>query len=123
MTTEYFSLLQAAKSGDLEGVKFYLEKNTDFCYKNDLLLYGVEAGQINIVKYAIKHGADVRIIDNSPIFTAIDKGYFKIVKFLFNYYSEKEKDEIMSYVIHSNTLRNTLPEITKYLFECIYYED
>ena len=94
-------LFRAAQVGNLESVKFLIEKEPELLnYKMDnevfgftVLTHAVKHGKMNVVEYLLKQGADPSITDQSnnlPLHHAADKRHLEIAKMLI----EKKADTI-----------------------------
>ncbi|XP_077996621.1 uncharacterized protein LOC144449941 isoform X2 [Glandiceps talaboti] len=85
-------LIDAVKSGDIEKVKFYLEKGYDVNYKDESdwdkrtsLHYGAEEGHLDICKLLLEAKAKVNAVDidkRTSLHYAAISGHFDICKLL-----------------------------------------
>ena len=72
---------EACKSGDLEGVKYYLEKN-DVIYDNMICLASMN-NRVDVVKLLLEDGrVDPTIENNLALYLAIKEGHVRVVKVL-----------------------------------------
>lgn len=64
----------------IEGLKNGADINTYL--GNYPLIIAVDAGNLDIVKYLVEHGADIHIVHDFPLRSASEHGYLDIVKYL-----------------------------------------
>lgn len=101
-------LSESSKEGELDLVKYALKKGADIHFFNDYSLkYAVDQRHLDVVKYLIEHGADIHIQNERFLQWAVSNGYLDIVKYLVQHGS----------IITPKVLRlaEDYPEILEYL--------
>ena len=79
-------LVDSAKKGFLQGVKYALDNGADVHVENDKALReAVYDGNYDLVKLLLDHGADVHVRNNEPLIHAVDLSFVKIAKLLLDY--------------------------------------
>ena len=78
-----FAIIQPAKNGHLEVVKYLVSQGADvILYGNFAVQYASMNGHIEVVKYLISQGANVRTENDFSTLYASDFGHLEIVKYL-----------------------------------------
>ena len=119
-------LFRACGNGDLQVVKYLIEKGIDVETKDNhggtSLIKSVWHGKINVIKYLIEEkGANIEVRDNrgnTALLYAVCRGYFDIIKYLIEEVGvniEDRDDENNTPLIYSSLFGNI--EITKFLIE------
>ena len=79
-------LTEYAKKGNLDIVKFLLDKGANIHYFNDdALRYAVWENRLETVKFLLDNGADISIFDNGTSIRASKPGYLDMMKFLLEH--------------------------------------
>jgi ankyrin repeat protein len=73
-----------AEQGDLDIVKFLIEKSPSARARNVALWYAAMAGQMAIVEYLIECGADIHAYNDAALQYSIKGGHLHIAKFLID---------------------------------------
>lgn len=69
--------------GNLELVKFLVEKGIDIHYEDDApVRYASEDGYVDIVKYLVEQGADIHALDDFALRFASERGHLDVVEYL-----------------------------------------
>ena len=77
-------LMESAKIGDLDKIKFLFENGTDIHTLNNYsICLASENGHLEVVKFLFENGANICAKNNYSICYASGKGHLKIVNFLF----------------------------------------
>ena len=76
-------LKEAAEYGHLEIVKYLVKHGADIHTQNDYALrYATEKGYLDIVKYLVENGADIHANNDFSLRSAADNGHLEIAKYL-----------------------------------------
>lgn len=75
-------LIKSAKENDLENLIYLTKKIKDVKVYNQALLQSCQSGNLNIVKYLIKIGADIHFQDEFPLMISITNNDLDMVKYL-----------------------------------------
>jgi ankyrin repeat protein len=76
------ALLQSSKIGNLELIKYLVEKSANIHSKNDATLQNAtKNSHINIVKYLIENGEDIHAEDDVSLQYATKNNYKDIINF------------------------------------------
>jgi len=73
------SYYDALRQGNLEEIKLYYEKEKNI---NDILKRGAYYGHLELVKYAVQNGANIRIDNDYPLKWSSENGHLDTVKYL-----------------------------------------
>lgn len=77
------AIVRFAEHGNLEMVKFLMEKGFNPRMDNDSALQNAaKQGHLQVVKFLLEQGADIEVCDDDVIQTVIDNGHVEMLKFL-----------------------------------------
>lgn len=82
------SLIEAVRNEDIDSVKMLLDSGADIHYRNDCIIrwskygHGNEDKKLEIIKYLVARGANVRALGDNIVHWAIDFSYWNIVAYL-----------------------------------------
>jgi len=92
---EFFRL--ACISGDLQVIKYYIEKGVDIHINNDYPLQcASRVGDLDVVKYLVEKGANIHALDDFPLQIATDFAYYDVLKVLTKDLPKKEQSYWLS---------------------------
>jgi ankyrin repeat protein len=76
-------LINACRDGDLELVKYCLREGANIHAQNDFALrWASQNGHIEVVKYLVSQGADIHTFDDLALQWASENGHIEVVKYL-----------------------------------------
>ena len=112
-------LYWACSCGNLELAKYFVQIGANPCppanYYNDYPLgVAFEEGHLEVLKFLVEKGANIRVYNDLPFRTAALKGYLQIVKYLVERGSVVNIDD--DYAICAASVRGHL-DIIKYLVQ------
>ncbi len=108
------ALIEASIKGNLNIVNFLLKKGANIHANNDLaIIKASEYGHLNIVEFLVENGANIHANNDSVLMTAAYRGHLNIVKYLVSF--EINNDSINS-AFNVSIIQNK-PEIAKILFK------
>ena len=73
-------LVTAAAKGELDLVKYALASGANVRAFNDAAVR--TSTNLDVVKYLVEHGADIHVYDEFPLHLAIEDGNFELAKYL-----------------------------------------
>jgi ankyrin repeat protein len=77
------ALFKASADGDLDLVKFFIDRGANIHYANDYaLVYASSNGHLEVVKYLIGKGADIHARNDYALRLASLNGKLEVVKYL-----------------------------------------
>lgn len=104
--------MTAALKGDLESVKYLVNRGADIHYNRDFAFMGaIENGHLNVVKYFLEKGVDINAFNSAPLLEAVKHGRLNIVMYLV-----ESGAEINPWSI-SKAIEGNYWDIVKYLIE------
>jgi hypothetical protein len=81
--SRYQLLKKASEYGELELVKYALKRGADIHATNDYsIIHAVDRGNFDVVKYLVENGADINARNNLPLKYAVENGYLNITKYI-----------------------------------------
>jgi len=77
------SLRKFSILGKIEIVKYLIEQGADVRGNDDYdLIWVIERGHLDVVKYFVEQGADIHVHGEAPLKVAVYNGHLDIVKYL-----------------------------------------
>ena len=110
------TFIEACKSGDLEGVKYFVSfvsQGADVKADNNYAVqFASENGHLEVVKYLVSQGADVKADNNYAVQVTSENGYLEGVKYLVSQGADVTAND--NYAVRWASIRGHL-EVVKYL--------
>lgn len=82
MDWSHVKVTDNAREGNLDGVKFWVNKGADVNYRGNLLSVGVESGNMNLIRYLVECGAKINGNDGQALSIAVEMNRLDIVSYL-----------------------------------------
>jgi ankyrin repeat protein len=76
------TFLHACKSGDLEGVKYFVSQGADVRANNWAVRFASTRGHLEVVKYLVSQGVDVQGDNYYAVKCAANCGHLEVIKYL-----------------------------------------
>ena len=85
-------LTEACENGNIEKVKYLVEKGVDIhAYNDQPLRWAVFYGQLEVIKYFIEKGTNIHADDDYALRLAVKHGHHKVVNYLREVVGDKWK--------------------------------